>query len=61
MNAYVGVLDHPHWAVTGADGSFSIGLLPPGTYEVEIWHEKAGVQIQTVTVGDKETKDIAVE
>ena len=30
MNAYVGVLDHPYFAVTGADGTFELKGLPPG-------------------------------
>ncbi|MGH9799008.1 MAG: carboxypeptidase regulatory-like domain-containing protein, partial [Blastocatellia bacterium] len=40
MRAYVGVLSHPFFAVSGADGSFSIKGLPPGEYELEAWHEK---------------------
>ncbi len=50
MNAYVGVMAHPFYAVSGADGSFSIPGLPAGTYEVEAWHEKLGTQTVTVTV-----------
>ena len=59
MNAWIGVLDHPYYAVTKADGSFSLKGLPPGTYTIEAWHEKLGTQTQTVTVGAKETKDVA--
>jgi plastocyanin len=59
MNAWIGVLDHPYYAVTSADGSFSLKGLPPGTYTIEAWHEKLGAQTQTVTVGEKETKDVA--
>ena len=59
MNAWVGVLEHPYYAVTAADGTFSLKGLPPGTYTIEAWHEKFGTQTQMVTVGDKETKDIA--
>lgn len=59
MTAYVGVVDHPFFAVTGADGSFSLKGLPPGTYTVEAVHEKLGRQTQSVTIGEKETKDIA--
>ena len=60
MNAYVGVLDHPFFTVTGTDGSFSLKGLPPGTYTIEAWHEKLGTQTQMVTVGEKETKDVAM-
>ena len=50
MNAYLGVLPHPFFAVSGTDGSFSIKGLPPGTYTIEAWHEKYGTQTATVTV-----------
>ena len=59
MNAWIGVLDHPYYAVTTADGTFSLKGLPPGTYTIEAWHEKLGTQTQTVTVGEKESKDIS--
>ena len=58
MQAWVGVLDHPYFAVTGADGSFSLKGLPPGTYTIEAWHESLGTQTQSVTIGEKESKDI---
>jgi plastocyanin len=60
MNAFVGVLDHPFYAVTGPDGTFMLQGLPPGTYTVEAWHEKLGTQTQTVTIAAKETKDVAL-
>ena len=44
MNAYAGVLDHPYFAVTKPDGTFSIPNLPPGTYTLAAWHEKLGTQ-----------------
>jgi plastocyanin len=59
MNAWIGVLDHPFYAVTGADGTFTIKGLPPGTYTIEAWHEKLGTQTMTVTVGAKESKQLA--
>jgi len=58
MNAYVGVLDHPYYAVTGNDGAFSLKSLPPGTYTIEAWHEKLGATTQSVTLGAKETKEV---
>jgi len=56
MHAWLGVLPHPFYGVSGADGSFSITGLPPGTYTVEAWHEKYGTQTATVTVSGSETK-----
>ena len=53
MNAYVGVVAHPFFAVTMADGTFEIKGLPAGTFTVEAWHERLGVQSQSVTVDGK--------
>jgi plastocyanin len=43
MQAYVGVMDHPYYAVT---------------YTVAAWHEKLGSQTQSVTLAEKESKEI---
>ena len=42
MFAWVTVVDHPYYAVTGADGSFKIANVPPGKYTVEVKHRKGG-------------------
>lgn len=57
MQAYVGVVAHPFFAVTREDGRFKIAGLPPGTYEIEAWHEKLGPKTATVTVAAGETND----
>ncbi len=52
MRAYVGVLQHPFFAVTDKDGKFEIKGVPPGTYTLVAWHEKYQQGItQSVTVG----------
>jgi plastocyanin len=59
MKAHVGVLDHPFFAVTAKDGSFSIKGLPPGTYTLVAWHErgdKGTEKTATITIGPKEAK-----
>ncbi len=58
MSAYVGVLDHPYFAVTDEHGAFTIPDVPPGTYEIGTWHEKYGTQTMKVTIGPGETKKI---
>jgi hypothetical protein len=58
MNAYVGVLDHPYFAVTNSDGRFELKSLPPGTYTVEAWHERLGTTTQSVMLDQRETKDV---
>ena len=50
MNAYVGVLPHPYFGTTGADGNYEIKNVPAGEYTIEAWHEKYGTQTQKVTV-----------
>lgn len=39
MNGYVHVVNHPYYAVTDADGRFSLTDVPPGTYTIKMWHE----------------------
>jgi len=56
MHAWVAVLPHPFFAVTGPDGSFTIGHLPAGTYTIAIWHEKFGTKTATITVTGDATK-----
>jgi plastocyanin len=58
MHSYIGVLDHPYFAVTGSGGTFDLRTVPAGTYTIEAWHEKLGTQTQSVSLGEKETKDI---
>ena len=55
MRAYVGVLDHPYFAVTDRNGHFVLPNLPPGTYTVGLWHERLGRQERQVTVAPRQT------
>ena len=58
MNAYVGVVSHPYFAVSGGGGKFELKTIPPGTYTIEAWHEKLGRQTQSVTLAEKDNKEI---
>lgn len=49
--AYLLVLDHPYFAMTGKAGDFSIDGVPAGTYHLRAWHPVLGLIDQTVTVG----------
>jgi len=51
MHAFIGVVDNPYYAVTGADGSFKIDNLPPGDYVLAAWQETLGTQDAKITVG----------
>ena len=37
-------------AITGADGRFSLENIPPGNYELRVWHESLKSAPQKVTV-----------
>lgn len=59
MRAFAFVFDHPYFAVTSRMGVFELKNLPPGTYTIEAWQERYGVQDQQVTLGPKESKRIS--
>jgi hypothetical protein len=50
MRSWVAVSPHPFFAVTGADGTFTIKGVPPGTYTIEAVHEKFGKKEGKLTV-----------
>ena len=58
MQGYLGVLEHPYFAVSDENGAFEIKNLPPGNYTLEIWHEKLGVQSQKIQIEPQAVKDV---
>ena len=52
MQAWMAVMAHPFFSVTGTDGKFEIKNVPAGTYVIEAWHEKLESKSVTVTVTD---------
>jgi len=61
MSGYVVVVDSNYYAVTGADGTFSIRNVPPGRYEVAAWSERLkNTKINTVTVKDDQTSSVVI-
>ena len=49
MSAWILVADSP-FAVSGDDGRFAVGGLPPGRYTVTAWHERLGEKTAEVAV-----------
>jgi len=58
MKAYINVMAHPFYFVTGDDGTYTIKGLPPGTYTLEFWQEKYGTKDEKITVGPKDSKTV---
>ena len=50
MTAYIGVVDHPHFAVSDTGGTFEIANVPAGTYTIDTWHERYGSLTRPVRV-----------
>jgi plastocyanin len=64
MFAWVTVVDHPYYAVTGKDGTFTIKDVPPGKYKIVALHRKAaptGVEKEIEVKADGATADFAIE
>ncbi|MGQ0552819.1 MAG: hypothetical protein ACT4PU_06320 [Planctomycetota bacterium] len=58
MQCYSFVMEHPFFAVSGADGTFTLNMrgLPDGEYGVKIWHETLGTHEGKVTLKDSAAK-----
>jgi plastocyanin len=50
MEAYIGVVTNPYYAVTGDDGAFVIKSVPPGEYTLSLWTATFGTQERSVVV-----------
>jgi plastocyanin len=50
MSAYILVFNHPFFAVTAEDGSYTIAGVPPGTYNLLVWSELGRGQPRRITV-----------
>ena len=50
MNTWIVTAEHPYYASTGEKGEFKLTEVPPGTYQLEIWHETLGKVTKEVTV-----------
>jgi plastocyanin len=64
MFTWVTVVDHPYYAVSGKDGSFTIKNVPPGKYTVTALHRKAapdGVDQEIEVTADGAKADFTLE
>jgi hypothetical protein len=60
---FIAVFENPYFAVTASSGAFRIDSVPPGTYRLVAWHERAQTQVErqvTVSAGGNSTVDVAM-
>ena len=60
MWAVVVVVESPYVARPGGDGAFRIANVPPGSYRLQVWHERAGQATRTLEVGPAGVADLAM-
>jgi hypothetical protein len=60
MSAVIVVTDSPFVAISDAKGEFSISGLSAGDYQMEVWHERLGVQRQKVSLTENGVASIEI-
>lgn len=60
MYAWIQVVEHPYYAVSGEGGVFRIENVPPGSYRITAWHENLGEKEVQVQVAEGETATVEV-
>jgi polysaccharide lyase family 4-like protein len=58
--AWIAVFDHPYYATTGQNGSFSIDSIPPGRYAVRAWHPRLGAIADSITIEGGKTVSVTL-
>ena len=61
MEAWIYVVDNPYYAVTSADGKFTVVDIPAGTYKLVAAHPFTGPVEQSVTVAAGKPSDLNIE
>jgi hypothetical protein len=59
MSAVIIVVTTPYFTMTDANGHFALDGLPPGSYRVDIWHERLGLKQTRVNL--QANKPLALE
>jgi plastocyanin len=61
MEGWIYVVDNPYYAITGADGKFSITDVPPGNYTLVAVQSLTGPVQQSVTVAAGKPTELTIE
>jgi plastocyanin len=60
MEGFIVVHTNPYLAVSDAEGGYTIGDVPPGSYTVRVWHESLGTKDVPVTVREGQVAPVNV-
>lgn len=61
MQGFIFAVPHPYAMATGAAGDFKLTDVPPGTYNLKIWHEALGEKNVSVKVEAGKDAKVTVE
>jgi plastocyanin len=61
MRSWVVVAEHRYYALTDADGRFTVDRLPPGRYKLRLWHETLGTATRDVVVPATGDTQVTIE
>jgi hypothetical protein len=50
MTAYIVVTEHPYHAISDLYGEYELTDIPPGAYQLKVWHESLGTQEKRIEV-----------
>ena len=58
MEAYVVVIDNPYFSKADDSGFFQISCVPPGKYNVKVWHPKLKAEAVSIVMPDSGNVEI---
>ena len=61
MENWLYVVENPYFSISDKDGTYTIDQVPPGNYELVVWHPVLGLQEQNVNVAPNSKVDIDFE
>lgn len=61
MRSWLVVADHPFYTITGDDGEFTLGNVPPGQYTLVVWQEMLGTVTTEITVVGEGVTKLTIE
>jgi plastocyanin len=50
MTGYIMVTEHPYHAVSDIYGEYELRDVPPGAYQLKVWHESLGIQEKRIEI-----------